>query len=89
MKAKGCINEVLEWRSSRGFFYWRILKRQKEDALKDRLKAASNGVLTDAQTTELVRGCFYLVLLMIALLCLTLNAPLASLLFLLGRCADP
>ena len=24
MKAKGCINEVLEWRSARGFFYWRI-----------------------------------------------------------------
>lgn len=54
MKAKGCINEVLEWRNARGFFYWRILKRQKEDALKDRLKAASNGQLSDAQVSELI-----------------------------------
>lgn len=40
---------MLEWRTARGFFYWRILKRQKEDALKDRIKAASNNQLSDAE----------------------------------------
>eukprot|EP00597_Dinobryon_sp_UTEXLB2267_P000919 CAMPEP_0170061150 /NCGR_PEP_ID=MMETSP0019_2-20121128/2827_1 /TAXON_ID=98059 /ORGANISM="Dinobryon sp., Strain UTEXLB2267" /LENGTH=2072 /DNA_ID=CAMNT_0010266911 /DNA_START=9 /DNA_END=6227 /DNA_ORIENTATION=+ len=48
MKAKGCISEVLQWRSARGFFYWRILRRQKEDALLARLVAASEHSLSHA-----------------------------------------
>ena len=28
MKAKGCITEVLEWRTAREYFYWRIRRRQ-------------------------------------------------------------
>jgi acetyl-CoA carboxylase/biotin carboxylase 1 len=46
MKAKGCISEVLEWRSARGFFYWRILRRQREDALLDKIVKASKGALS-------------------------------------------
>lgn len=45
MKAKGCISEVLDWPTSREFFYWRIRRRQAEDPLKDRLVQASNGAL--------------------------------------------
>jgi acetyl-CoA carboxylase/biotin carboxylase 1 len=33
MKAKGCIREILQWKSSRSFFYYRILRRQKEDSV--------------------------------------------------------
>lgn len=46
MKAKGCINEVLEWRTSRKFFYWRILRRQLEDSIKDQLVQASDSQMT-------------------------------------------
>ena len=46
MKAKGCISEVLEWRTAREYFYWRIRRRQAEDGIKDRLVAASAGHLT-------------------------------------------
>ena len=46
MKAKGCITEVLEWRTAREYFYWRIRRRQAEEAIKDRLVAAANGGLT-------------------------------------------
>jgi acetyl-CoA carboxylase/biotin carboxylase 1 len=33
MKAKQCIREVLNWKQSRSFFYYRILRRQVEDAI--------------------------------------------------------
>jgi acetyl-CoA carboxylase/biotin carboxylase 1 len=46
MKAKGCIEEVLTWRTSRRFFYWRILKRQAEESLKEALVKASRGALS-------------------------------------------
>ena len=46
MKAKGCISEVLEWRSARGFFYWRILRRQKQDAVLEAILKASAGPAT-------------------------------------------
>jgi hypothetical protein len=46
MKAKGCISDVLEWRTARGFFYWRIRRRQLEDSLKDKIVAASGDTLT-------------------------------------------
>jgi acetyl-CoA carboxylase/biotin carboxylase 1 len=46
MKAKGCISEALDWPVSREFFYWRIRRRQLEDAVKDQLVAAAAGHLT-------------------------------------------
>ena len=54
MKAKGCITEVLEWKTARGYFYWRIKRRLAEDSIKERLIAASNGLLTSAQAAEKV-----------------------------------
>jgi acetyl-CoA carboxylase/biotin carboxylase 1 len=33
MKAKQCIREVLNWKQSRTFFYYRILRKQKEDSI--------------------------------------------------------
>eukprot|EP00746_Dinoflagellata_sp_MGD_P159401 gnl/MRDRNA2_/MRDRNA2_86689_c0_seq4.p1 gnl/MRDRNA2_/MRDRNA2_86689_c0~~gnl/MRDRNA2_/MRDRNA2_86689_c0_seq4.p1 ORF type:complete len:1394 (+),score=316.51 gnl/MRDRNA2_/MRDRNA2_86689_c0_seq4:94-4182(+) len=46
MKAKNCIREELQWKSSRSFFYWRIRRRISEDAFKDRLIEASGGKMT-------------------------------------------
>jgi acetyl-CoA carboxylase/biotin carboxylase 1 len=55
MKAKGCISEVLEWRTARGFFYWRILRRQKQDAAVDSIVKAASGALSHKEATEKVR----------------------------------
>eukprot|EP01035_Chromulina_nebulosa_P032472 gene32472-43387_t len=52
MKAKGCISEVLEWRTARGFFYWRILRRQKQDAAVDSIVKAASGALSHKEATE-------------------------------------
>jgi acetyl-CoA carboxylase/biotin carboxylase 1 len=54
MKAKGCISEVLKWRTARSFFYWRILKRQQMDALQERLMGASGGRLSQADAANMV-----------------------------------
>lgn len=54
MKAKGCINEVLQWRTARGFFYWRILKRQKVDALQEHLVKLSHGELSHEEALQMV-----------------------------------
>lgn len=52
MKAKGCITDELEWADSRTFFYWRIQRRQAEDAIKDKLIEASRGRLAYADAGE-------------------------------------
>ena len=54
MKAKGCIEEVLEWKTARGFFYWRILKRQKQDHILHQLIHASNNKMDQGTAAELV-----------------------------------
>lgn len=54
MKAKGCISEILEWRTAREFFYWRIRKRQQLDALVEKLVALAHGELTESQASEKV-----------------------------------
>ena len=46
MKAKGVISDVLSWKMSRKFFYYRVRRRQLEDTLKDNLIEASNGLLS-------------------------------------------
>ena len=56
MKAKGCISEVLQWRTSRSFFYWRILKRQHIDALASRLYAAAGGGLSSEDTLSRIEA---------------------------------
>jgi len=55
MKAKGCISDILDWKTSRRFFYWRIRRRQLEDGLKDRLVAASRGNLSHSEASSKVR----------------------------------
>jgi acetyl-CoA carboxylase/biotin carboxylase 1 len=55
MKAKGCINEILQWKNARSFFYWRILKRQKFDSLNEHLVKVSNDQLTEEEAAVLVR----------------------------------
>merc|ERR1711988_752936 len=46
MKAKDCIRDVLEWKTSRNYFYWRIKRRILEDKFKDDLVSASNNDMT-------------------------------------------
>ncbi|KAI9223672.1 carboxyl transferase domain-containing protein [Blastocladiella britannica] len=41
MKAKGAIRVILEWRSARRFFHWRVRRRVAEDRLRAEIKAAS------------------------------------------------
>jgi acetyl-CoA carboxylase/biotin carboxylase 1 len=54
MKAKGCISEILEWKTSRGFFYWRILRRQKEQSIKECLLTATDKELSDEVASKMV-----------------------------------
>ena len=48
MKAKGCITDILDWKSAREYFYWRIQRRQHEENLKDILIEASHKSLSPA-----------------------------------------
>lgn len=41
MEAKGVIRQVLEWKDSRRFFYWRLRRRLNEDPILRRIKAAT------------------------------------------------
>jgi acetyl-CoA carboxylase/biotin carboxylase 1 len=54
MKAKNCIRDELQWKSSRSFFYWRIRRRISEDAFKDRLIQASGGAMPLSEANEKV-----------------------------------
>lgn len=46
MKAKGVIREILEWRSARRFFYWRVRRRLNEEYILRRIAStvAASGV---------------------------------------------
>lgn len=59
MKAKGCISDILEWKSSRKFFYWRIRRRQLEDSLKDSLISASNHLLSSNDAAAKVNHIYF------------------------------
>lgn len=52
MKAKGCISDILDWKTSRSFFYWRIQRRQLEDSIKDSLVKASKGKLAYSDAAD-------------------------------------
>ncbi|KAK9761811.1 acetyl-coenzyme-A carboxylase [Basidiobolus ranarum] len=41
MKAKGTIREALEWKNSRKFFYWRVLRRVYEERWLKQIQAAN------------------------------------------------
>jgi acetyl-CoA carboxylase/biotin carboxylase 1 len=37
MQEKGCINDILQWKSSRRFFYWRLRRLLLEDEVKHKI----------------------------------------------------
>lgn len=39
MQEKGCINDVLSWRTSRRFFYWRLCRLLLEDRVKQKIRS--------------------------------------------------
>lgn len=44
MLAKGVIRDVVPWKSSREYFYWRVRRRLAQDALAKELKAADSAL---------------------------------------------
>ncbi|KAL7986957.1 hypothetical protein Chor_005876 [Crotalus horridus] len=57
MQEKGVITDVLEWRTSRSFFYWRIRRLLLENLVKKKIHAA-NPELTDGQIQAMLRRWF-------------------------------
>uniref|UniRef100_A0AAY5F4Q3 acetyl-CoA carboxylase n=1 Tax=Electrophorus electricus TaxID=8005 RepID=A0AAY5F4Q3_ELEEL len=57
MQEKGVITDVLEWRTSRQFFYWRLRRLLLEDTVKRKIQEA-NGELTDGQVQAMLRRWF-------------------------------
>ncbi|KAM6466313.1 acetyl-CoA carboxylase 1 isoform 2-T2 [Liasis olivaceus] len=57
MQEKGVITDVLEWKTSRSFFYWRIRRLLLEDLVKKKIHAA-NPELTDGQIQAMLRRWF-------------------------------
>ena len=55
MKAKGCIREVLSWKSSRKFFYFRVKRRLLEEYLLREIKK-SNLLLSDNEAEDLIKS---------------------------------
>ena len=44
MKAKGVIRDIVTWKRSRSYFFWRARRRIAEDGLVRRLQGASPGL---------------------------------------------
>ncbi|KAJ8276600.1 hypothetical protein COCON_G00083520 [Conger conger] len=57
MQEKGVITDVLEWRTSRQFFYWRLRRLLLEDMVMKKIQAA-NSELTDGQIQAMLRRWF-------------------------------
>ncbi|XP_053341777.1 acetyl-CoA carboxylase 1 isoform X3 [Clarias gariepinus] len=57
MQEKGVITDVLEWRTSRQFFYWRLRRLLLEDTVKKKIQQA-NCELTDGQAQAMLRRWF-------------------------------
>ncbi|XP_076867107.1 LOW QUALITY PROTEIN: acetyl-CoA carboxylase 1 [Brachyhypopomus gauderio] len=57
MQEKGVITDVLEWRTSRQFFYWRLRRLLLEDTVKRKIQQA-NSELTDGQVQAMLRRWF-------------------------------
>ncbi|XP_039612650.1 acetyl-CoA carboxylase 1 isoform X1 [Polypterus senegalus] len=57
MQDKGVITDILEWRSSRSFFYWRLRRLLLEDTVKGKIHTA-NTELTDGQIQAMLRRWF-------------------------------
>ncbi|XP_029467592.1 acetyl-CoA carboxylase 1 isoform X2 [Rhinatrema bivittatum] len=57
MQEKGVITDVLEWKASRTFFYWRLRRLLLEDVVKGKIHEA-NPELTDGQIQAMLRRWF-------------------------------
>uniref|UniRef100_A0A673MAX3 acetyl-CoA carboxylase n=1 Tax=Sinocyclocheilus rhinocerous TaxID=307959 RepID=A0A673MAX3_9TELE len=57
MQEKGVITDVLEWQTSRLFFYWRLRRLLLEDSVKSKIQCANNE-LTDGQVQAMLRRWF-------------------------------
>ncbi|XP_019903759.3 acetyl-CoA carboxylase 1 isoform X2 [Esox lucius] len=57
MQEKGVITDILEWRTSRQFFYWRLRRLLLEDTVKRKIQGA-NSELTDGQVQAMLRRWF-------------------------------
>ena len=56
MKAKGTIHEILDWETSRQYFYWRIQRRLKEEAMLAEIGAADDALDRTARLAVLDRA---------------------------------
>uniref|UniRef100_A0A3B4B461 Uncharacterized protein n=1 Tax=Periophthalmus magnuspinnatus TaxID=409849 RepID=A0A3B4B461_9GOBI len=57
MQEKGVITDILEWQTSRQFFYWRLRRLLLEDTVKRKIQMA-NTELTDGQIQAMLRRWF-------------------------------
>ncbi|XP_066492159.1 acetyl-CoA carboxylase 1 isoform X4 [Tiliqua scincoides] len=57
MQEKGVITDILDWKTSRTFFYWRIRRLLLEDLVKKKIHDA-NPELTDGQIQAMLRRWF-------------------------------
>ncbi|XP_058853808.1 acetyl-CoA carboxylase isoform X7 [Acipenser ruthenus] len=57
MQEKGVITDILEWRTSRQFFYWRLRRLLLEDTVHKKIQSA-NAELTDGQIQAMLRRWF-------------------------------
>jgi len=57
MKAKGVIRSVVDWNTSRSFFYWRLRRRLAELDAVSRIREADSS-LTISQASEILRESF-------------------------------
>lgn len=56
MKAKGVVRDILEWQSSREYFYWRVKRRLAENEVRKQFKAADPSKTHD-ETTASMKVC--------------------------------
>lgn len=57
MQEKGVISDILDWKTSRTFFYWRLRRLLLEDLVKKKIHNA-NPELTDGQIQAMLRRWF-------------------------------
>ncbi|XP_063060931.1 acetyl-CoA carboxylase-like isoform X2 [Engraulis encrasicolus] len=58
MQEKGVISDVIEWASSRQFFYWRLRRLLLEAEVKRRIRQVGGSELTDGQMQAMLRRWF-------------------------------
>lgn len=54
MKAKGVVRDILEWKTSREYFYWRVKRRLAESGVRKMFKDADPSMSFD-ETTKLMQ----------------------------------